>query len=250
MASQELVQELEERLGRLDAGPRDALERIDVLNDLAWELGLVDGERSLQLLREARELAETAGYEMGMGRALRTAGYHTMLRSELKEALEQITRALEHLDHCGDALGKATAQFVLTNIHLRLGNYDRALENGQATQALYEAIEDWRGLAWAYADLGTISKETGDLEAADEAYANAMAVFQRNGYKVGIARVQGLRGELNLLRGRHETSLEQLTEAMEIATSMNFEVGRAFGHLNMGRVLHELGRYDEAVIYR
>ncbi len=44
----ESVEKLEARLKKLSAGDPQSTERIDALNDLAWELGLTQTKRALE----------------------------------------------------------------------------------------------------------------------------------------------------------------------------------------------------------
>ena len=91
------IEDLEKRLKSFFQSDRDSLERIDVMNSLAWELALVDTKRSLQLSREAKRISKKLMYDKGLAYSVRNIGYIHMVYSELEKSLKISREALVFL---------------------------------------------------------------------------------------------------------------------------------------------------------
>ena len=68
----ETIQSLEIQLNTLMTDPQvDLLRKIDVMNDLAWEVRHVDPQRALALSQAAYDLAQSQDYPRGQLHSLR-----------------------------------------------------------------------------------------------------------------------------------------------------------------------------------
>ena len=61
------VREIEEQLEALGPEEQRSVERVDLLNELAWEVGFLDPARSHEAATEAAEIADELSYPLRPG---------------------------------------------------------------------------------------------------------------------------------------------------------------------------------------
>ena len=71
----------------------DSTARLELLNDLAWELRRTDTKRALALGQEAHVLARDLRHTHALAYSLLVKGYAQMRLSELDEALANVSEA-------------------------------------------------------------------------------------------------------------------------------------------------------------
>ena len=102
-----------------------SLTRMDFLNQLAWELALLDPPRSRALCKEALRLARGADYQLGIAAAVRTQAYDCLVKTRLRRALTLGRGARNLFRELGDRYGYATATDITSNCYNYIGNYER-----------------------------------------------------------------------------------------------------------------------------
>ena len=181
----ERIQELEVQL---DSARRASarLEQIDVLNALAWELGLADADRAARVAQEALDLSRGSDapenfYEKGVGLSLRTLGYLARMRSDYDSALSLLLEARAMLeDQPGedcrsgliDVLGSLGWVFFChgdfpTSIEILLDALHQARETGNPQQQ-----------AEILNSLGAVYGESGDKEQSIEVLQRSLSLLE------------------------------------------------------------------------
>ncbi len=233
------IPELEAGLAAFADRPADAAnpERLDYLNQLAWEIALQDPARSRVLCKEALALSRRVNHTAGIASALRTMAYGALLRTRLKRAIDLSNRSREIFAELGPAheYGYATATDVASNCYNFVGSYDRALELAIEYNEVARRIGFTRGEGWSLYNLGQIYVSIGDLIQGRDSFTASYNHFTEMGYDTGRSRVlMMLAGVLDRL-GDSATAREQ----MELSYSIASEMGTP---LLMASTLAELGR--------
>jgi hypothetical protein len=105
----ERIRELEARLNELEHGSSAvASERVDLLNELSWELSRVDVNRADELSRGASDLAAANGYQKGLAYSLRNRGVCDWLRADYSAALVKLLEAQRLFTSIEDLDGEGT----------------------------------------------------------------------------------------------------------------------------------------------
>ena len=245
----ETVEGFETRLSELSAGDPQSTERIDALNDLAWEIGLTETNRALELAEEAVRLSEQADYKRGAGLGHRTIGYCNLIFSKLEEAAQYSRTAIQELDEADEKLGKATAVNTLSLVYARLGNYDEALKAALSCLSVSKEVGSKLGEAWALHNIGSIYTETGDHQLALENHHRALDLFREIPYPVGEGRALAMLGILYEKIGEYDKALEHNQQAFSKAQEQGIQLGTTVGLANIGQVYLKMGEIDKALDY-
>ncbi len=245
----ESVERLETQLKDLSSGDPESTERIDALNDLAWELGLTQTKRALELAEEASRVSEHVDYKKGIALGHRTIGYCNLVFSNLEEAIQYSHTAVRKLDEIDEKLGKATAVNTLSLIYARLGRYDEALRAALSCLELSKETGSKLGEAWAIHNVGYIYTETGDYQLALENQHRALELFREIPHPVGEARALAMLGILYEKNGEYDKALEHHQQAVRKSEEQGVHIGATVGLANVGQAYLKLGDIDKALDY-
>ena len=208
----------------LSAGDPQSTARIDALNDLAWEIGITQTKRALELAQEASRLSGQVDYKKGVGLGNRTIGYCQLVFSNLEESAQYTRTAIRELD---EKLGKAAAVNTLSLIYSRLGSYPEALKATLSCLAISKEVGSKLGEAWALHNIGFIYTETGDHQLALENHHRALDSFREIPYPVGEGRALGMLGILYEKIGEYDKALEHHQQAVSKAQEQGIHLGAA-----------------------
>lgn len=155
-------------------------------------------------------------------------------------------RALALYQAVGDQNGQAWALLSLADSHYQMGQLEVATEVSARAIAAMRASGDKPGLANGLNRRGAIYRSRGDVAAARDLYAQALAVFKDLGDEVGKAKVLGNLAELEFKDGQVERALRLAGEALEIQSRGKNERNLALGYLNIAAYRIALGDADGA----
>lgn len=226
-----------------------SIEKVDELNETAWEIGLREPARSRELAIEALELAKKLGYDRGEALAIRTIGYWHLLAGEFEPAHRLTSDALSKLREVDDVCGQASALNALGITYTRLGDYEKALESCLECLKLYEKASSRRGEAWAYTEIGNVHLAVGQLTEAREHFERALEIFEDLDYPAGLGRVWNLLGKVESSMGELERALDCHEKSLALARRDDFPMAIAGNAASIGRLHHSLGDLGKARVY-
>jgi tetratricopeptide (TPR) repeat protein len=103
---------------------------------------------------------------------------------------------------------------------------------------------------WAEAyDLEQNAKTAGDSEAALEKYKQAIAIFEKVGYRKGVGRISNSAGYIYYSLGRHNKAIEYYENSLEIARKLDDLWGEGQTLNDIGLVYNSLGQHSKAIEY-
>ena len=219
--------------------PHQPARRIDLINDLAWEIALSNPTRARGLVEEAREASTAQGYAKGLAFAARNLAYFHLMDTRLEEAYFLMQEARTALYGLGEEHGEATAMDILSIICRSLGRYEQALDYAHENLKFNERRGDLRGRAWAYHNLGWIHHDLKERAEAVRHYNLSLNLFREARYDVGTARVLTRLGELYEEARDLDRALECFSESQLIAEKIQMPIGLAQATKDLGR-MHRL----------
>jgi diguanylate cyclase (GGDEF)-like protein len=283
----ELLRELEERV----AGAAGGLDGIDALNALAWELRDQDPGRAITLAQRALELGhglDTIGhpYIRGAAQALITLGEldnnsgaygtalthlleaYTMLQGQLfpellavashsigwahlrlgnfDEAIDFMNRALLLFRESGIQEKEAAVLTSLGTVYSKIGVHSKAMENFQQALALQQIPSDIRGKG---VTLNNLASAQIMLGAFDEAVTNAEAGIQLfRTLELATLEAKGLDtlGKAFFAGGQYQKAEETLQQCLTKSRQINSEFFEMEVMLNLGRVYIQEKKFEQA----
>jgi tetratricopeptide (TPR) repeat protein len=111
-----------------DTAIQSLKEKIDDLNQLAWEVRVNDSPKALQLSEESVKLSRSINYTKGLAEGLRSLGFAYIRLSKNEDAAPLLKEALSLFQSLNDLKGQAIAYEYLGIIERNWGNLGASLE--------------------------------------------------------------------------------------------------------------------------
>ena len=203
-------------------------------------------ERALAVVDEAFNNESLRGADLAplwleQGWSLSVAGRFQLAIGVLGAGLE-VTRGRRD-----EVVGRLLLQ--LARAETVEGDFDAALEHGLAAQAIFEELEDLRGLTTALRIVGDVHTQAGRPEDAVAALRRGLEVAERvgsaeeiGGCLINLGWAEYQRGELALAIGHDRRAIEAFER-------IGHGSGRARGYTNLADKLARTGEYEEALTW-
>ncbi|MBL7856730.1 MAG: tetratricopeptide repeat protein [Cyclobacteriaceae bacterium] len=129
------------------------------------------------------------------------------------------------------------------------GNYDKAMEAYLQSLARYEKLNDKRGMASVWNEIGTFHKKQGDTDKALTNFQDALTLSSAINDSAQIANSMNNLGIVYELKGDFKRAMEFYQESATIKEALHDLNGVTYNYDNMGTLLAKSGRYREAERY-
>ena len=182
-------------------------EKIDDLNQQAWEARVNDSPKAFQLSQESVNLARSINYSQGLAEGLRSLGFG----------------------------------------YVRLFKNDEAAPLLRESLSLFQSLNDVKGQAVVYEYLGIIERNWGNLGASLELLLKGYGLIQQIGsaeiegtscYQIGVTYKH---------LGNHENALDYLYRSLTISKKSNNALMEAYAINIIGSIYFDNGDYNDAL---
>ena len=136
--------------------------------------------------------------------------------------------------------------YLVAEALLHLGHTERALNMVLAAEAEFRARHDQMNLLAALNLAGAVQFELGDLQGAEERFADLLEQARERGDDEMIGRATNNLGAIASLRGEHEKAISLFRLSIPAYQKVGFVVGLAQTDHNLGIVHRDLGYWREA----
>jgi CHAT domain-containing protein len=144
-------------------------------------------------------------------------------------------------------LGDVYTQLAIVNAYL--GDYETAIEHAGKAFDLYEAIDEYWGLAGAYNHTGIVLQEVNRPEKASEYYLNAHEIYTELEDQEHIVIISNNLGTVEFDRGNYSKAEDYHLQALLISRQNEIKTGELPSLLNLANAENMLGKLDEARIH-
>ncbi len=264
-------------------------DKIDGLNDRAWEIHVTDPKFALKLSSEAKNLSEKCNYKKGVAYATRNLGVSYRYLSNFDSGLSNSLIALDMFIESGDKSGESQALVSIGAIYYYMGDYDKGLDYFEKGLQIGENADNKEAVTYAYNGAGYIYNLFGDLDKglnylhkslllsreiknfvleasildsiavaylndgqldkAYETYKTCLHLSEQNHEK----RNQGYAlfgiGEILYKKNKPEEAKEYFLKSIEIHKSIGYQIGMAHSLLHIGRVFLNQNNLEDAAHY-
>ena len=234
---------------KLRSADLSELERVDLLNRLAWMVWGTDAQRSEQMAKKAIELAQDIGDQRGLAYAKRNLGVVHYLRSEVEEAVNYQMDALQWFEENGEKEGIATVNIALAYLYWGFGDFQRGFDCAYKALNQSQEIQYQEGLAWSYDALGVFYFDSKDLQQSTKYFQQACDLFRQIDDTPGEARALNGLGNACRFSGDYKKALKYQTDSLRIYESISNWLGRSKTLNDIGLIFQGLGEPDEAIKY-
>ncbi|WP_420645532.1 tetratricopeptide repeat protein [Candidatus Leptofilum sp.] len=171
--------------------------------------------------------------------------------TDIKKAMTRCAEAIECARAIPYPTGLARSLIRHSQFNSQLGNYHAALEQVIEAQAIYENLEDNKGIFETLVTLSNIYQVLGNYADSLECALQARRLAQTLGDEHRETKAIFYMGLAVGQADEHEKALAYYQEALDMYESGSFEdeYGRSLTLNNMAMALYRMGAYEDALSY-
>ena len=239
------ITELEEKL---KAAPEGTVEKVDVLNDLSWELWGTEPETAIELANESYALAEKLGYEKGLVHSKFNKAVETW-RDDIESTFNAFLEALSWFEEHGDRKGEADACSIIGVVYWGFGDFEKGFDLVHRAKRIYRELKDAEGEGWTQNSLGGFYYDLKDYQRSHDYFEKGLALFEKTGNVIGQGRSLNGMGNAYHFMGDHKKALKFHTKTLEIQQKAQHKIGESRTLNDIGLIYQSLGDLEMAMDY-
>jgi serine phosphatase RsbU (regulator of sigma subunit) len=220
--------------------------KVDVINQLAFEIRNSDTQRSITLCKEAQKISSDINYSEGKAAALANEGFCYVQITNFELALEKSFEALQIFEKLKHEKGSALTHYNLCLVYQRIGNYSNGLDHITKSINISQKNNDGPEIARCMLQLGFLYAMLNDYPGAIECYDRGLALHREAGNKAGEAAILMGYGHTYLQTKEYEKSRDYLLQSMEIREQIKDWRGYAAALNDYLTLCYETEKYEEA----
>lgn len=175
---------------------------------------------------------------------------YQLRNSDIKTAKENASQALKLAEKINYKKGIAEAYGYLGLLYLRLGIFDKSAENHFKSLKIAQEINYDKLVGYRYNDIANVYLEQGFHEQALSFFTKSLAIKQKIKDIEGITTTNGNIGKAYLLMGNYKNAEPYTQQAIIIAEKYNFKRILAINYGNLGKILLSQQKFKEALFYQ
>jgi two-component system NarL family sensor kinase len=210
-------------------------QRVDALNELAWELAESDTAKSLDYARQALALAEKGAYHNGIGDAWNAMANTHSLSANYQQCLDFNLKALDLRKKHGEPLDVASTCSNLGNVFSDVGSFEKAIQYYHQAIEIAEKAKSDEDLALYYGNIANAKANMGDWQASLDFMLKSLKIKEQLGNKRSLAIGYGNLGTLHRIMGKHAEAEQWLLKAADIQRELKdtSQLARSLSNLSM-----------------
>ncbi len=220
--------------------------RVNLLNDLAYELRRPKPEATDSLIKLSVILAGKLNYAKGKGYALAIQGSRFYAILKYKEADSVFSISKQLLESVKDRKDEAYLLRSLGNMKMDEGNYAASLDNFLAGLKMAQAAGDIKQEVEIERTIGYLYNVLGEYEKAIPYQTDALKHAESIDYKIGMSGAYNAIGKTYKTQGNYPASLDGYTKGLRIDEQLKDSNGIFIDYGNIGDVYERMGNYPEA----
>jgi len=221
-------------------------QKINILNQLAFQYRLYSLDSSLMYAKEALVLAQKNKYLKGMGDAYNFMGVSYKRMGEYDKAQEFLEKALHIRKQTNDLEGLAATYSNIGEIYRNHGDYKNALEYSNEALKIDQKNKDLVGISYSLNNIGEIYTFLGNYPKALEYCLQAMKIREQLKDWQALATSQNYVGDIYLYQDNFEQALYYYQKSLKLRLQVNEKKGIGASYHAIGTVYMYQKSYDKA----
>lgn len=199
---------------------RPDTNKVNLLNELAWQLKVDDHDQAVVYLDSALALSKKLGFKTGEGNALNFRGVVEDIHGNGEAAILYFEKALAIRQAIGDRSGVASLYNNLGNLKENQGDYPAALKNYQESLRIREELKDTVKIINTFYNIGILHERMGNyIEALDYIFQYLEATEQRNDIE-SVANAWNIIGNIKIELDRFEEAFQAFEKSLSLHRQM------------------------------
>jgi class 3 adenylate cyclase/TolA-binding protein len=226
----------------------ESTQRVDILNDLAWELKEDSPEKARLFLQESALLAARLNYLKGEAQSYNNLGVLENIHSNLNDAIIYFQKALPLREKIKDSKGVAALYNNIGNLYEDKRDYVGALTEYKKSLAILESIQDEKRIARVHYNIGLLHERMGNYFEAQDELLEYLKIVERQNDKEGLAKAYTVLGHAKSELEFFADAEKSYQKALSIRQEIGEEKEIADAMLNVGNSYGDLKKYPDALL--
>lgn len=195
---------------------RPDTSRVNLLNDLSWELKFDNPAKARVHLDSALQLARRLHYKKGEATALNFRGVVEDIHGNSDLAVQFFQQALHLRQKLGDRKGVASLFNNIGNVRENQGDYLAALDNYQRSLRICEELKDTTRITSAFYNIAILQETMGNYPEALDYIYQYLEYSESTASEDGIANAWNIIGNIKTETGRHDDALAAYKKSLAL----------------------------------
>src|SRR5436189_207249 len=223
--------------------------KIDDLNEQAWNVRVSDSPRAFELSQESVKLAKSIDYTRGLAEGLRSLGFCYVRLFKNDEALPLLQESLSLFESINDLKGQGIVHEYLGIIQRNRGNLGASLDLQLKGHRFILQSGSLEILCTSCYQIGVTYKHLGNHENALDYLFQCLSVSKSINFTLMEAYAINIIGSIYFDTGDYSHALEYYQQGLVTRRDSNDKWGEAGSLDNIGFTYHKLKNYDQAISY-
>jgi class 3 adenylate cyclase len=198
------------------AKTKEDTNKVNLLNEIAWELKTDDAKAAIARLDAAILLARKLHFRKGEGNALNYRGVIEDLHGNSEAATDFFHKALKIRELLNDRKGMASILNNIGNVAESRGDYMTALDNYQKALSIRESLQDTVRMARAWYNIGIVLERMGNYPEALNYVFLYLEHSEQVGNKEGVAKAWNVIGNIKVEVDRIEEAMQAYQKSLAL----------------------------------
>lgn len=222
----------------------DNRKRVNLLNELAWEIQKQSPQEAIKLAEKSKDLAEKLNYSKGLSESYRLLGLANYILSNLKSALGYLFRAKEISENLKDEKFLANVLNLIGLVFMRMVDFESAIQFFQRTVELLEKTNETQHLPSVYLNIVTLYEdENQKLKYLNKAYE---VVSKNEDLRSELFSLQVL-GDLKRISKKYDEALQTYQKLISLCQKIGNQRDEAFAFHYVGLIYLEKNDLKKAL---
>lgn len=241
------IEILERQIAALPPSKSESKEKVDLLNNLAWNIGFSDIENARSRAEQALQLADKIAYEKGRADAILNLAYYDYFVGKFEHALRRAADGLELYRKLNDEEGIANVQAGYGMIYWSLGDYEKALHYMLDGLQRFEKLDNSERQAWSHTSLGGVYENLKDFDKALTHHQKSLEMFSALGDRLGEGRALSGIGTVYQGQGKYGQALAFHQKCLQIFQEIENPLSEARALNDIGTIYQQQGKFGQAL---
>ncbi len=197
--------------------------KVNLLNDLAWELKFDNPQQAIAYLDSSLVLAQKSGFKKGEGNAWNYRGVVEDIHGSSEEAIVFFQKSLAIREALGDRKGVASLLNNIGNVRENLGDYLGALQSYQSSLKIREELQDTARIVRAYYNIAIVLESMGDYPEALDHIFKYLEGVESTGDEEAVANAWNIIGNIKTEVDRYSEALQAYQKSLAIHRKLGNE---------------------------
>ena len=232
-----------------DTAIQSLKEKIDDLNQQAWEARVNNTQKTFESGQESLKLARSINYTKGIAEATKTLGFYYARLAKNDEAQPLLKESLSLFESLNDLRGQAVVYEYLAIVQRSWGNLGVSLEFLFKALELSQRTGFRENEAFNHYQLGVTYKHLGNFEKALDHLYKSLSAHRETNNKLYQSYPITIIGSIYFENGDFTQALKYYKEGLISRQESNDKLGEAGSLDNIGFTYLKLKDYPQAIEY-